>query len=56
MKKVAEVNRVEAGIWEVIDTRSNKVVKRNLPNGAKAAAYAEYYSEEVEKAEEQWSK
>jgi len=55
MSNIAEVKRIEAGNWQVIDLRTNKVVKRKLQNGGKAAAYVTYYTQEVEKAEKQWA-
>lgn len=54
MEAIAKVNRIDAGNWEVIDVRLNRVVKRNLKTGAKAAGYVSYYTEEVKKAENQW--
>jgi hypothetical protein len=52
--KAARFERVEKGEYQVVDNRNNEVVKRRLANPAKAAAYVEYYDEEVKKAEAEW--
>jgi len=54
MIEFAKVNRVKKGSWEVIDTRNNNTVKKNLKTGELARAYAIYYSEEVSKATKEW--
>ena len=40
--------------YQVVDTRNGNVVKRNIAKASKAAAYVQYYNEEIEKAEKQW--
>ena len=39
--------------FNVVDTRTNKTVKRNL-RGTKAAAYRSYYEQQVIEANEFW--
>ena len=40
--------------YQVVDTRNSNVVKRNIAKASKAAAYFQYYNEEIEKDEKQW--
>ena len=49
-----QIQNIEGLKFNVVDTRFNKVVKRNL-NGAKARAYAEFCNQELAKAESQWA-
>jgi hypothetical protein len=42
------------GSYQVVDTRNGRIVKRNIKKISKAAAYVDYYNEEIEKAEKQW--
>lgn len=52
MSAIAKVKRTDYGDWEVVDLRTGKVVKRFIESGRQASAYAEYYAQEVEKAEQ----
>ena len=50
----AEFKKTAFGEYEIIDTRNNMVLKRNIKTIKKAAAYAEYYSQEITKAIKAW--
>lgn len=52
--KAARFEKDGFGAYQVVDTRNGMIVKRNIKNIQKAAAYVDYYSEEVEKAEAEW--
>ena len=52
--KAYQIQNAEGLKFNVVDTRFNEVVKRNL-NGAKAVAYAEFCNQEVAKSEGQWA-
>tara|TARA_R110002020_G_scaffold67718_1_gene177614 strand:- start:917 stop:1207 length:291 start_codon:yes stop_codon:yes gene_type:complete len=54
MKNVAKFEKDGFGAYQVIDSRSGNIVKRNIAKASKAAAYVQYYNEEIEKAEKQW--
>ena len=43
------------GGYHVIDNRNGEVVKRNISKISRAAAYVDYYQEEIDKAEKKWS-
>ena len=47
--KAAKVQK-NGRTFDVVDTRTGKTVRRNL-KGCKAAAYVEYYNEQVAKSE-----
>jgi len=51
----ARFEKDEFGAYQVIDTRTGNIVKRNIKKIQKAAAYVEYYNEEIAKAEKQWN-
>lgn len=52
--KYSKLNKTENG-FEVIDTRINKVIARNL-KGSKAIARQAFHEQEVIKANKFWSK
>jgi hypothetical protein len=54
MEVAAKVQKSEFGGFDVIDTRNGKSLKFGM-KGSDAAAYAQYYNEEVAKAEAQWA-
>jgi len=54
MNTAAKVNKTGKNEFEVIDTRTGEVVRRKL-TGNKAAAYVNYYNQEVAKAEALWN-
>ena len=45
----------ENNTFSVVDTRNNKTVARNL-KGSKAAAYREYYEQQINEANLFWDK
>ena len=50
----ARFEKVAKGEYEVIDTRTEQVVKHSIKTASKAAAYVEYYNQEIEKANKLW--
>ena len=54
MATVAKFQKDGFGAYKVIDTRNGNTVKRNLKTASFAAAYVDYYAEEVEKAKAVW--
>jgi hypothetical protein len=48
-----KLTKNENKTFNVVDTRTNKVVARNL-KGSKAAAYREYYEQQINEAELFW--
>ena len=45
--KAARFEKDGFGSYQLIDNRNGDVVKRNIPKISKAAAYVEYYNEEI---------
>ena len=52
--KAAEFKKNEQNTFDVIDTRNSMILKRNVKSIRKAAAYVNYYNEEIQKAEAAW--
>ena len=52
--KAATVKMNDDKSFDVIDTRNGMTLKRNL-KGRKAAAYVDYYNQEIDKAEAEWA-
>lgn len=55
MKAATKMVRIEKGEYQVVDTRNEMILKRNVKTAAKAAAYVDFYNQEIEKAEKLWS-
>ena len=55
MKNVAKFEKDGFGAYQVIDTRNGNIVKRCLKTARKAAAWVQYYNEEIEKAVKGWN-
>jgi len=56
MKNVAKFQKDGYGAYQVVDLRNNQIVKRSIKKISKAAAYVEYYNQEIEKAEAMYIK
>ena len=54
--KLAKFEKNGFGAFQVVDTRNGMILKNNIKKIAKAAAFADYYSEELQKAIAAWEK
>ncbi len=52
--KTARLEKDELGLFQIVDTRNNTLLKRNVKTIRKAAAYMDYFTEEHRKAEQFW--
>tara|TARA_R110002167_G_scaffold134822_1_gene321100 strand:+ start:162 stop:359 length:198 start_codon:yes stop_codon:yes gene_type:complete len=52
--KTARFEKDEFGLFQIVDTRNNMILKRNVKKISKAAAYVDYFTEEHRKAEQLW--
>jgi len=53
--KAAKLLKNEFKGFDVVDARDGQVLRRGM-KGSDAAAYIEYYDQEVKKAEKEWKK
>jgi hypothetical protein len=51
--KAARFEKDGFGSYKVVDSRNGIILKLNIKKVSKAAAYADYYNEEIAKAEKQ---
>ena len=54
MRTSAHFQKNEFGIFDIIDDRNGETVKRGIKTISKAAAYVDYYNQEISKAESFW--